>query len=175
MTIAEKIQCSADKTQFTLYKEGLFYKCYNEDAMVFVSNVREYKVSSKYIKSVGTTVYSIGFPVSEVEKGSLSLEYISEKIGASGFELSGSGVVFILDNIEVKTNYNTWAETLKKTMAVDVLKVPESPDMTIDVLNSIANMIKDFDLANSTPMQGLYFIQQLKSVLNSGENNNGNI
>lgn len=175
MTIAGKIQCSAVKTQFTLYKEGIFYKCYNEDVMVFVANIREYKVSSKFIKSVGATVYSIGFPVSEVEKGSLSLEYISEKIGASGFEVSGNAVVFILDDIEVKTNYNTWAETLKKEMAVDVLKEPESPYMTIDVLNSIANMIKDFDLANSTPMQGLYFIQQLKSVLNNGENNNGNI
>jgi len=81
--------------------------------MVFVGNIREYKASSKFIKSVGATGYSMGFSVSEVEKGSLSLEYISEKIGASDFEVSGSGVVFILDDIEVKTNYNTWAETLK--------------------------------------------------------------
>jgi len=106
MTIAGKIQCSADKTQFTLYKEGIFYKCYNEDAMVFVVNIRECKVSSKFIKSVWATVYSIGFPASEVEKGSLSLEYISEKIVASGFEVSGNAVVFILDDIEVKINYN---------------------------------------------------------------------
>jgi hypothetical protein len=57
LTISEKIQCSADKTIFTLIREGLFTpldsglliltlfltglsygvnKCYNEDAMVFV-------------------------------------------------------------------------------------------------------------------------------------------
>jgi hypothetical protein len=36
MTIAEKIKYSADRTVFTLFKEGLFYKCYNEDAMVFM-------------------------------------------------------------------------------------------------------------------------------------------
>ena len=34
MTITEKTQISANNTRFTLYKEGLFYKCYNEDAMV---------------------------------------------------------------------------------------------------------------------------------------------
>ena len=45
MTIAEKIEKSRIKTIFTLYREGLFYKCFNEDAMVFVKKVREYKVS----------------------------------------------------------------------------------------------------------------------------------
>jgi hypothetical protein len=45
MTILEKILCSAGKNTFTLFSEGLFYKCYNEDAMVFVQRVKNYKVS----------------------------------------------------------------------------------------------------------------------------------
>ena len=52
MTIAEKVTQSANSTLFTIYKEGLFYKCYNEDAMIFVQKVREYKVNSKFVKSV---------------------------------------------------------------------------------------------------------------------------
>ena len=76
MTISEKIDNSANHTRFTLYKEGLFYKCHNEDAMVFVKNIREYKVSKNFVKSVGEDVYSIGFPVSEIKKGSLSLANI---------------------------------------------------------------------------------------------------
>jgi hypothetical protein len=63
MTIAEKIQISADKTKFTLFKEGLFYKCYNEDALVFTEKVKKYKVSAKYIKRVGAAVLSLDFPV----------------------------------------------------------------------------------------------------------------
>ncbi len=77
-------------------------KCYNEDAMVFVKNIREYKVSSKFIKSVGATVYSIGFPFSEVENGGLSLAHISEKIGASGFEVSEGNIVFLLNDMNTK-------------------------------------------------------------------------
>jgi hypothetical protein len=68
MTISEKIDNSANHTRFTLYKEGLLYKFYNEDAMVFVKNIREYKVSKNFVKSVGEDVYSIGFPVSESRK-----------------------------------------------------------------------------------------------------------
>ena len=74
MTIVEKIILAKSNKQFTLFKEGLFYKCYNEDAMVFVKRVKKYKVNSKFIKSVGGVVNSIGFPVTEIEKESLSLE-----------------------------------------------------------------------------------------------------
>ncbi len=52
MTLKEKILFSTEEKRFTLYKEGLFYKCYNEDAMLFVKKVREFKVSDKFVKSV---------------------------------------------------------------------------------------------------------------------------
>ena len=87
---------------FTLFKEGLFYKCYNEDAMVFTQRVRVYKLSNKYVKSVGSEVLSLGFPISEVEKGNLSLASVSEKIGATSFEESDGNIVFSLNDIGIK-------------------------------------------------------------------------
>lgn len=68
MTIAEKIQHGVDKTIFTLFKEGLFYKCYNEAAMVSVKRVKNYKVNSKFVKSVGAAVLSLGFPCNRKRK-----------------------------------------------------------------------------------------------------------
>jgi hypothetical protein len=47
MTIAKKVSHSAKSALFTLYKEGLFYKCYNQNVLVFVIKVKNYKVSSK--------------------------------------------------------------------------------------------------------------------------------
>lgn len=44
MGIKEKLEISADIKRFTLFKEGLFYKCYNEDAMVFTKLVKPYRV-----------------------------------------------------------------------------------------------------------------------------------
>ncbi len=54
---------------FALFKEGMFYKCYNEDAMLIAKHVKPYKVSSKFVKSLGAGVLGLGFPLSEVEKG----------------------------------------------------------------------------------------------------------
>ena len=97
MTTVEKMSLAINNKYLTLFKEGLFYKCYNEDAMVFVKNVKEYKVSKKFVKNVGADVYSIGFPVSEVEKGKLTLEFITGKIAAKSFEIKDTEVVFLLN------------------------------------------------------------------------------
>lgn len=175
MTIAEKIEYSEDKTVFTLFKEGLFYKCYNADAMVFVQKIKEYKVSSKFVKSVSAEVLSLGFPVSEVEKGKLTLEFISERMGASRFKVSDNDVIFILDETAVKSNYIVWAETIKKKKPCILAKEPESSYTSIDNLESIVTIIKNFDLANSTPMQSLGFIQQLKEEVQQLERKNGTI
>ncbi len=61
MTIAEKLAKGSDKTIFTLHREGLFYNCYNEDIMVFAQSVKAYKLSGRYVKSVGAEVLSLGF------------------------------------------------------------------------------------------------------------------
>jgi len=79
MNIKEKIALSKQVNSLTLHREGIFYKCYNEDAMVFVKQIKPYKVLSKFIKSAGEEVLSIGFPVSELEKGSITTELKIQK------------------------------------------------------------------------------------------------
>ena len=161
MTIAEKIDLAKRNKQFTLFKEGLFYKCYNEDAMLFVKRVKKYKVNSKFIKSVGGVVNSIGFPVTEIEKESLSLEMISAKLKAENFEKKNEDVVFLINDFEIKNDYEVWEQSIQ-TSANKVVNHPnESYDRTIQ-LENIATMISNYDLANNTPMQGLSFIQDLK-------------
>ena len=161
MTIVEKIILAKSNKQFTLFKEGLFYKCYNEDAMVFVKRVKAYKVNSKFIKSVGGVVNSIGFPVTEIEKESLSLEMISAKLKAENFEKKNEDVVFLINDFEIKNDYEVWEQSIQ-TLANKTIKHPnESCDKTMQ-LEKIANMISNYDLANNTPMQGLSFIQDLK-------------
>ncbi len=164
MTILEKIQCCADKTKFTLFKEGLFYKCYNEDAMVFTQRVRVYKVNGKHVKSVGAAVFSLGFPVSEVAKGNLSLAGVSEKIGAKSLEESDGNIIFSLNDIVIKKDYEAWKNTIQEGI-IEVVKEPATLYQRPPDIAEIISMIKNYDLANSTPMQGLSFIQQLKNQL----------
>ncbi len=118
MTISEKLDNSANHTRFTLYKEGVFYKCYNEDAMVFVKNIREYKVSKKFVKSIACDLNCVGFPVSEVEKVSLSLANILEKIAAKGFDENEGNIVFLLNDMGTKKIMKYGKRPYKK----DILK-----------------------------------------------------
>ena len=98
MTTAEKIALAKSNNYFTLFKEGLFYKCYNEDAMVFVQRLRAYKVSTKFIKIVGDTVYSIGFPVGEVEKGSIKPTDFNQFTARLGFLARKRGEVKLVNH-----------------------------------------------------------------------------
>lgn len=76
--------------------------------MVFVKNVKEYKVSEKFVKSVGSDVYKIGFPVSEIEKGKLTLEFITKKITAKSFEIKVTDVVFLFNDGDLKNDHKDW-------------------------------------------------------------------
>lgn len=158
MTLLEKVKNSSNSTTFTLYKEGMFYKCYNEDAMVFVQRVKVYKVSSKYVKSVGKDVLGLGFPASEVEKGNLTFKTISGAIMAGSYKEEPYGVVFSLKK-DIKQNYLEYYEEIQKLNNIVAEKQLEYNPAPKDVL---VKMIQEFDLANSTPMQGLVFIQELK-------------
>jgi hypothetical protein len=80
MTIAEKVNQSVNGTLFTVHKE-FFYKCYNEDAMVFVQKVRKYKVSSKFVKLTALLLLAISC-------GSLNAQ---TSVAATGGDASGSG------------------------------------------------------------------------------------
>ncbi|MDO5968533.1 hypothetical protein Q4Q35_01820, partial [Flavivirga aquimarina] len=67
--------------------------------------VRAYKVSSKFVKSVGAEVRSLGFPASEIEKENLKLQAISEAIQATSYTEKTYGIVFSLKE-DIKQNYN---------------------------------------------------------------------
>lgn len=161
MTIAEKIYLAKSNKTFTLFKEGLFYKCYNEDAMLFVKRVKKYKVNSKFIKSAGSVVNSIGFPITEIEKESLSLEMISAKLKAENFEKKNEAVVFLMNDFETRNDYEFWEKSIQIAANKMINHPSESCDKTMQ-LEKIVNMVSNYDLANNTPMQGLSFIQDLK-------------
>lgn len=79
----------------------------------------------------------------------MSLEHISEKIGASGFEVSGSAVVFILNDMNTKNDFEAWKKT-KQERYIGIVKQPTTQYQQSTYAEVIISMIKKFDLANST-------------------------
>ena len=60
MTVKDKIQ-HADAFAVNLYKEGIFWKAYEQSAYA-VLQIRSYQASKQYIKKAATDVVHIGFP-----------------------------------------------------------------------------------------------------------------
>ena len=148
MTTTEKIALAKSNNYFTLFKEGLFYKCYNEDAMVFVQRLRAYKVSTKFIKIVGDTVYSIGFPVGEVEKGNLTLEFISEKIAAKSFEIKETDVLFLHNDGDLKNDYKDWIDTIQEQEIIKGSQESSALYKPPIHTTTIISMIKNYVMGN---------------------------
>ena len=160
MTIAEKVLISKNEWVLTLFKEGLFYKCFNEDAMVFTQRVRNYKITSKYVKSIGEQVLSIGFPSNEIEKNKTTLETIKNAIGASSFKIEDQFIEFNLVE-QIKLNFQEFLKIQNaKIEAISAVKNKKEETSNELLLKSI----KEFDLVNSTPMQCILFIQELKKM-----------
>jgi len=67
MNTQEKIDLAENTRQLSLHREGIFYKLYNQHAMLFTENIKPLKIKVKFIKAVNQLVYSCGFPVTIIE------------------------------------------------------------------------------------------------------------
>jgi hypothetical protein len=165
ITRQDKINNSVQALIFTLYKEGLFYRCYNEDAMLFVKKVKEYKVTSRFIKTLNNYLYCLGFPESEVSKGKMPFQQICDKLNAQKFEIIGETVVFTLCDLEAKQGFSIWKKGWEENRHAAVSEMTYKDTKESTGYNMLLEMIRNFDLANSTPMQSMHFIQTLKEHL----------
>lgn len=53
MNTREEIDRATDPSRLCLYKEGIFYKPYNQHAMPFTDNIKGLKVKAKFVKAAG--------------------------------------------------------------------------------------------------------------------------
>tara|TARA_B100000768_G_C11117519_1_gene305963 strand:+ start:91 stop:396 length:306 start_codon:yes stop_codon:yes gene_type:complete len=66
MTTKEKIALATQNNKLYCFKEGMFFKVYNQNAMWFTQHIKVYKINSKFVKTVNQQLFSIGFPQSLV-------------------------------------------------------------------------------------------------------------
>jgi hypothetical protein len=47
MTLKEKVNLTTQPNRLYLFKEGMFYKAHNQNAMWFVQQIKQYKITVK--------------------------------------------------------------------------------------------------------------------------------
>ena len=166
MTVLQKITNSKDPAIFTMYREGLFYTCYNEDAMVFHQRIKNFKITSKYVKSAVSMVFSLGFPVTLIDNETLTFAGIAKIVGADSWSEEAHGLVFQLSE-EIKMGYDAFQEDI--TEANQPIKTLQDKRNGTGC-HKLIEKIRNYNLANHTPMQGMAFIQELKDdVMKQGQ------
>ena len=93
MNTREKIAGAANTAVLCLHKEGIFYKLYNQHAMLFIQNIKELKVKVRFIKAVNQHVYSSGFPASIIEE-------IKTQLTANAGVIEDSGKLVTVSHIK---------------------------------------------------------------------------
>lgn len=137
-----------------LYPEGsLFFKAYERSAYLFVKHVRAYQVQCKYYKVCNDDVVSIGFPQKTLP--SLGCAYVE----------NADGTVSI--PVDAKVDEQTFQEWKAY--------LPKAQPMSVDgtggegVEDDVLQLLRQFDLASSTPMEAMLFVSDLQRMLNKGK------
>jgi hypothetical protein len=163
-----KITAARKPELFTLYREGVFWSCYNEDAMFFTKYVKAYKVMVKYIKRIHVHVLVVSFP-EKVREGLISsCDELSSSLMSSVAEEVPGVLEYTIGGAGTKDGYAEWCAWLIAEKQANDNKKMSVAATGQDAQQKLTDMLCSFDLANSTPMQGMKLIQQMKEILREG-------
>jgi hypothetical protein len=56
MTVKERIALATQNNKLYCFKEGMFFKVYNQNAMWFAQHIKAYKINSKLVKAANQTL-----------------------------------------------------------------------------------------------------------------------
>ncbi len=195
MTSKDFIRAEAENTdRIILYKEGLFWKAYERSAYILCQQVRPFKPTKKSLKSLdGGEIVSVGFPWKHEEKyiGGLSvLEESAEgrvlaaatSIDPADFENWKAGLPLLAPTAKSKTetaegsgqgattSFGVPANTeVPAGHTSPTAAVPSSgtASATVSATAALAaaERIRTFNLAESTPLECMLLISELKKTL----------
>lgn len=146
MTVTEKVELQnrSYDTVF-LFKEGLFYKVYNEG--IYHLQDYDYKISCRYFKCVDDFVASIGFP-EKVFQDLKRKHKVESKDNFWFFKTSD-----VLSNYSL---YLEWKSELVEKLGQGNVFVDE---------NRLVEVVKNYPLAIKTPVDVFIWISEIQKKL----------
>ena len=150
------VQESANRRRIVLIKEGIFWRAYQRSAYLFWHNIRELKVTHKYVKAVKSDVFYVGFPAKV-------LEQVLGKAKVKGWKIEREEreVQVITDQEVTKEQFEEWARPFA------VPKAPMEPkEMEKSGQAQIIEQIRCFPIMEKTPLETQQFVLELKRMIN---------
>jgi hypothetical protein len=146
VSISEKI-IHTSVHQIKLYKQGLFWVAYEQSAY-YIWQKKGYKPIKKWFKSTNQEVVQVGFPI---------IEELLKSQNLISIEKQDTFVCF--DSIDV-INKDTFEEWKANVPLIETKQTTASP--IVQKRKEIEERIVQFDISNTTPIEALLFINDLK-------------
>lgn len=141
------------------YREGMFWKLYNQSAFNFSQRVKQYLLKKKYIKEVKCWIVTMGFP-------DVVLKENLERLQEYTLSVNVSAKVVEVELKEELPGYQEWFEEVKE----DVKEVREVKEVGIvgggenEVeKEQILKDIRDFPILQKTPLEVQMFFIELQN------------
>lgn len=153
-----KFEEEAPSNTIRLVKSGEFYRAYNHSAWLFQCCITEHKVMRKYVKSLKTDIYYIGFPEKSLfnnigERKSAKTEY--------GFDIELN-----IEEIPDEEAYETWKTTIvtEPSSKGDFNSLPLAG---MEAEREVIKRLRNFPLENKTMIECTVFLSELRRLLNN--------
>ena len=173
MTSQDFIRTEAANTdRIILYREGLFWKAYERSAFAVCSQVRAFKTTKKALKTLGGGhLVSIGFPAASENAVCGALECISREqdrvvFAAPRAVAAGPGIA-VAGNPAVAGHLPE--ERMRSPSEAESrpgMRYAEA-DFSLTAACRVAGALKEFNLAEKTPLECMMFLSELKKMIHS--------
>lgn len=165
-TIKEILHAESGNTsRIYLYREGLFLKAYERSAYLWTRDVCRYEVKSRYVKSAGAEVMSIGFPASVLEQKLAGRGYAKDGDNVT-VEAVGGGAAFD------EAAYRQWRDDCGSAASMAARVGGDAGTLDKD---SIAARVMEFPLESRSPMECMIFLSELKKLCRTAVADGGDI
>ena len=148
--------------QVHLWADGSFYRAYEYSAWLCVRYIKQFKVTRRAIKSVGTDMLFVGFPQTSLEKLLIDGVTVQDKDDKNRLLTLPQELVIPDNGSTLEEDFRNWRDTIplseSKSLEEDKLKFKANPVS----LTGIMKNILEFPVESSTPLDCLHFIVELK-------------
>ncbi len=161
MNTKEKIELENGNNSFIkLYKEGIFWRAYNQSCMLFTQYFNTYKVVIKYVKYLKQNIYYCGFPAT-------ILDNVLETFKQQGFNIAYLNEnEIIIENITIsEIRYEEWQKNIIDENIANNSVNDKTKLLLLDVKEDIIYQIINFPIAESTPLEAFNFLYNLQKQL----------
>lgn len=145
-----KIELENSSTIF-LVKEGHFWRAFLHSAYLFHTYIKAYQPVKKHIKKVNATLVYLGFPSSQ-------LTAILQKI-PEGITIDKQDHLISLRGFESiqQEDYQLWESQIQ---------LRKNKKHAVSSCSQICAMVKEYPIADRTPLESFQFLLQLKQKIN---------